>query len=462
MKLDPAGADRNRRLIEAEMGRLGIERGSLANIDAFLAEYTVAIAAEGFAISEIVLDASAGAPLCRYDLNGLVWLNLARFTEIVGREHRYPLLVMAHLSTINPHLRLSVNWDACDAFLLRRAHVAEISDIHWIFLHFLYHHQRLSGRGIHTMCGFATMQIGGPPTLFARPGVVELRALRAVLEYDGALGGITRDIAARQHDDAFMFGPWNSNDADAADPHWAIRMLMTNAGMYGDAHTLESALRDWAGRYLDGLRASHELFNWWDYSLHNHIVRLLAEQRGLAYARLAPKLFPSTEEFYQQLAGRRVLFVTAYARAVDHVLATNTIARIWKSVIPPPLAVTTVQAFVSTYPNAPHSAWSESFAALAARVDMALAGGGYDLVIAACGCYGIPLLHHCLTHHGLTGIYFGNKMNMWFGIKQNAFASDYGGANLEHWADPFLGWDGPIPTNIARIDDGRYVDTRGG
>lgn len=459
MKLDHADLERNTCLVIEGMSSFGIEPGALANVDAFLAEYTVPVAADGLRITELILDAAPGGPLCRYDLQGRFFLNLARLTDIVGREHRYPLFIMASLHRRNQWIGLSINWDGFDPYLLRRSTPAGMSDIHWLFLHFHYHYQRLTDRVAETRCGFETMAIGSAPALFARPGVVELRALRTVMEHDGTLAEMTREIAARQHEDAFMYAPWTSNDADAADPLWTIRMLMTNAGMYGDAATLERSLRDWAGRYRDGLRHSHELFNWWDYSMHGHTVRLLAEQRGLHFDRLAPRLFPSTEEFYRQMAGRRVLFVTPYAQAVEHTLRSGNIARIWKNLRPPPLTVRTAQAFVSTYPNAPHGSWRESFAALAARVDIAIVDHGIDLVIAACGCYGIPLLHHCRQRHDVSAVYFGNKLNMWFGVKQNAFADDYSAANLEHWADPFMGWPTPVPTNIERIDAGRYIAT---
>ncbi len=449
-------AERNRTLITTEMAGLGIEPGSLANIATFLAEYTMP-PADGVSVTELVLEAAPGGPLCRHDLQGRMFLNFARLTQIVGREHRYPLFIMASLHRANQWVGLSLNWDGFDPYLLHRGTLVEMTDIHWLFLHFHYQYHRLTGRIAETRCGFATMELGDAPAFYARPGVVELRALRTVLEHDGQLAAMCQDIAARQHEDGFIYAPWASNDADAADPLWTIRMLMTNAGMYGDGASLERSLRDWAGRYCDGLRQSHELFNWWDYSMLGHTVCLLAEQSGQHFDRRAPRLFPSLEGFYRQLAGRRVLFVTPYARAVDHTLRSSNIARIWKNLRPPPLNVRTVPAFVSTYPNAPHGSWSESFAALATRVDAAIVDHGIDLVIAACGCYGIPLLQHCRQHHDVSAVYFGNKLNMWFGVKQNAFAGEYGAANLDQWADPFLGWTAPIPTNIERIDAGRYV-----
>jgi hypothetical protein len=80
-----------------------------------------------------------------------------------------------------------------------------------------------------------------------------------------------------------------------------------------------------------------------------------------------------------------------------------------------------------------------------------------DLVMGSCGCYGVPLLDYCHKRHGMSAVYYGNMMHVFFGIRQNDFASHMESANAEFWTDPFHGTN-TAPENLNLIDDGRYVN----
>ena len=81
---------------------------------------------------------------------------------------------------------------------------------------------------------------------------------------------------------------------------------------------------------------------------------------------------------------------------------------------------------MSIWPYRPMENWSERFNRLCKNVTQAIHQCHADLVIAACGCYGIPLADHMAsTHPNSRYRYFGQVMNASFGVLTNS-------AKLQH------------------------------
>ncbi len=449
----------NRFSVMQGMAKQGFQGDSLRESAAFLTEFTIPIASITQSIENVVLDAHPAAPLCSYDLRGTLRLNVVRMAQIVGTEHGYPLYIINTLNESNPNFILQIDWDAFHNYLSQCISISFLKDMHTIILLFSFNFRKHTKRELHGTCMFPSISAFSVPFFFARPGNVELRALRTILEHSEEIGPIAREIAANCESESFMYRPTDANDSDVKDLGSNIRMLITNAGMYGDAATLEESVRSWGKKYLDGLRNSSELFLSWEYSMHLQAVKLLSDKSGMPFDRKPPLNFGSMENFYQHLSGRRVLFITPFATAVEEVIRNGRLKLIWKDITPPDFDIFTISAFVSTYPNTPHRSWLETYDRMTKMIDEVVAREDINIVVASCGCYGIPLMNHAVTRHGVSAIYYGNMMNMFFGVKQNAFTAFYKRANLEHWSDPYLGWDAK-PVNIERIDDGKYVSTR--
>ncbi len=461
------GADRMRAaFLETQLRQAGFDADHLNYAAAFLAVFSTldfpypedgpgeAATAE----ATVVLCHTAEAAMFWRDAAGTIHIDVTKFGRFAGTEHIYINFVIGCLLRFHPKLAFIVDLGTLDPYLRHVTDPTEARAIHQaigLFSHFGKTH---TGNDLVARCPFPVVSLDDPPRLFPRPGLVELRAVRAIHQFADEMQEVCREVIENWESEAFMYAPPRSNDANVMDLSYAVRHLVTNAGMYATtAAGLASSLVEWSSRYMSGLVNGEELFVNWGVTIQSHYTRTVALEHETPVIPRASARFGSLAEFYRMIAGRRVLLVSPFAPACEHVVRSGRIKRIWRDIEVPDFDLIGLRAFVSTYPNRPHGSWSLTFHEMCRQVDEIVRRERVDVVLGSCGCYGIPLVEYCQRRHGMSGIYYGNFTNMLFGVKQNDFAGYFAEANLDEWVDPFWGWTEGQPANLERIDGGRYV-----
>lgn len=445
-------------LLKLDMQELGVNSDVVLHGSEFVSHFEK-IDLSGYPTHSITayLREEPGAAFFTRTPDGNININLSGFRAIDRAAHIYVHYILRTLKKNHADFRLLVQWDSIDLYLRNTFDFAMVlQTFHHVGLFNYFHHEEF-GLGVNTTCGFPYISLGSTPRFFARPGNVELRAARIILRHPDEIDEICGDILANWEVEEFMYKSNTSSDVAVADHHHAIRQLITNAGMYGtDVASLAGSLRMWANRYISGLFGAEELFMRWDYAMHSHAVRLAAAEAGLTFVDGGRARFGTVENFYAQMAGKTVLMISPFAAACVYSVNSGTIKKIWKKRQVPDFSLVGLPSYITTYPHRPHGSWNSTFDILCRAIDKIVSEQEVDLVIGSCGCYGIPLLDYCFKRHGISAVYYGNFMHVLFGIRQNDFSTHMNDANEEVWLDPFMD-AGEVPTNLERIDDGRYV-----
>ena len=293
--------------------------------------------------------------------------------------------------------------------------------------------------------------------LVVRAGRVELWALTTwALDRDTALAGATR--AAEQ-----ALGHLDAPSSFAGPASWWPRLdarsnaitLCTNAGWYARPETAAPAFDDWATRYHAALTQSRAQLLVDAAEDLQRVASLLPDLRH------KPLFDWDAAGFLDFLDGKSVVFATPFAKEMQEQYDSGAVAALWRDagLTVRLKGLRTVDAPMSIWPHRPDQDWSASFALLQADCARAVTHSRADLFLAACGAYGLPIVH--AMHQGfagLTAVYNGHALNGYFGILTNDLRGQglhRATATSRHWRSVNL--DHRFP-GLARIDDGRYVD----
>jgi len=287
-----------------------------------------------------------------------------------------------------------------------------------------------------------------------RYGNVELRVLQNYfldpegqrIALDGILGGIDNDdfMYAEKAAAGYLGGH---------DFSWNLRRLMTNAGFYvmrspGQAHRV---LVEWAERYAEALKNNCLVWhnNFYPYYLKIELTLWLKFGVLPNYVRV-----PSVFGIYDAMRGREVVFMSPMAHLAREQLDSGRLQKLYLDYEVPPFSLRALGAWISTWPNRPHGDWSETFGRLCESVEATYAASPFELFIASCGCYGLPICNYVRERFGCRILYIGNFSHVLFGIRQ-ATTREFmiGRINAGMWLDGDLG---RYP-NVDRIDGGRYL-----
>jgi hypothetical protein len=290
-----------------------------------------------------------------------------------------------------------------------------------------------------------------PGDLWVRAGNVELFALWSYL-HDPRLARLGAETATSALAEASTAGrdlPLDPAWWPLLDAHQNIAWLISNAGWYAKTDA-GGCFADWAERYRDALCAG-KLFDLYAADLLR-IAPLLPQFR-----HQAPHAW-NEESFLALLDGADIIFVTAYAREIAEHEARGGLRAVWNElgIKAAPRSLTTIQAPVSVWPHQPDENWSASFAALDRASKRAMVGKDKVVFLAACGCYGLPLVHSIHREARVTSVHCGHMMNYYFGIYTNDFKNlpAFERGINGNWITPIIDED---RMGLMRVDDGRYV-----
>jgi hypothetical protein len=292
-----------------------------------------------------------------------------------------------------------------------------------------------------------------PGELWVRPGLVEHAAL---WNYANDRQAALRDAECVATQALEADGPGLGSLTGQAewwpriDGRKNIAKLCTNAGWYAKPGHAAAAFEDWCLRYRDALARGNQFVVGMAES-----CRVAQKVPAIGYR---PPFAFSEESLFATLGGARIIFVSAYADAIQSHYDSGKLLQFWHDLglTHAPRSVKTVKAPMSVWPYRPADSWTESFEQLMRDVRAEVAGQEATVFLASCGCYGLPVCDAVHRECGITSIYFGHVVNTYFGVRTgdlknsphfNRFATS------PHWLDGNLSRTYP---ETGRIDDGRY------
>ena len=287
-----------------------------------------------------------------------------------------------------------------------------------------------------------------------RYGNVELRVIENYLTRPAELEETLVALLPRADDDPAMWERGKPSHYLATDDlDLNLRRLFTNAGFYCPTNRTDAwnVLRQWCDLYLAALQNSTLVGYPGAYPFYFVIQRLLWERSGQVpvYVR-----HPRPAEVYRCFAGKRVLFVSPLAKQAESQVNSGRIKRFFKDFEVPDFSFRAVPAWISTWPNRPHQSWSDTFGRLCEAVDRAFQDEPFDVFLASCGCYGLPVCQHVRSRYASRTIYLGNIANAFFGVRQQGTRHLWQGR-----VEETLWVEGDLSKYrfLDRIDGGRYV-----
>ncbi len=287
-----------------------------------------------------------------------------------------------------------------------------------------------------------------------RYGNVELRVLQNYLLDPATQHAALDGVLGRIDEDSFMYAPKDvTGYLGGHDFGWNLRRLMTNAGFYvmRNPDRARGALTDWAERYAAALKNSYLV---WNNNFYPYFLKI--ELAFWIQSRILPRYVraPNVFAIYEALRAREVVFMSPLAHLAREQVESGRLHKLYLDYEVPPFSLRALDAWISTWPNKPHGDWSETFARLCDSVESAYAAAPFEIFIASCGCYGLPICDYVRTRFGCRVLYIGNFSHVLFGIRQAAtrdFLNDR--VNAAMWLDSDLG----CYPNMDRIDGGRYL-----
>jgi hypothetical protein len=158
---------------------------------------------------------------------------------------------------------------------------------------------------------------------------------------------------------------------------------------------------------------------------------------------------PTAKQFLKAMAGRKILFVTAFDEPINHLFKSGKIFQLYRNLETKPFQLKAIKAPMSLYPLRPGSSWNETLLQYQNLVDETIKSEGFDYFIASAGSYGVPLAHFAHESLDIPSFYGGHLVNSWFGVKtrgtrppRDAILTNWIDGDLEHLRHVFSGIEG--------------------
>jgi hypothetical protein len=293
----------------------------------------------------------------------------------------------------------------------------------------------------------------GSRALITRVGNVELRAIDAISQSGSEVEAFVKFIQSQKLQESFMYSPSESIHQYSNDDFgWAIRLLMTNAGMYFpiDLRNGFELLRDWKDKYVAAILQSDFTIDKGDLAIAPHVLSQIYKERNM----LDSQVKFNGKNFLNGLSGHTIVFATPFAKQINQLFNGGKIPDLYGNFKLPQFRITAFEAPISTWPNRPDGDWGQTFQKLIAASLDSIERNNATLFLASCGSYGLPLCREIHTRTKLVSIYTGHVPNNLLGVMSGRI-NNIGGLSVNKSA--FLPSHLSNVPNVARIDGGGYV-----
>ena len=258
--------------------------------------------------------------------------------------------------------------------------------------------------------------------LLIRTGIIELRAVNAFLYGDKELIKSAIINILNNYNDSYMYKQ-NCNchvtiGHNKEDYEVYIKGLMTNAGFYIDNNS-DNAYNDaydnlefFCNEYKKSIIECDYLMIW--NFLNCYSLNILNEKKLKDNIRFFD--YDETELIYNFLENKSILFLTPFKDKVDKVYESGNIYKLRKNKNFKKIDLTTLEAFLTTYPNKKHTCFKETYLYYCKIIDDEFKNKKFDVFTCSVGCYGLLLCNYVKTKYSITSFYVGHVINFIFGI----------------------------------------------
>ncbi len=246
------------------------------------------------------------------------------------------------------------------------------------------------------------------------PQALELAALQAVLFEAGSLEEVMAAIRRHHLDPDWMGRRGEPGSGSGGAVEETLRRLHTEAGFYASGHAPLETLQHWSQRVLQALLGG----------------QVAGSAASTGFYPVAQKLYGSTGRvpellqwppdpaIYRFLAGKEVVAATTLAAQVEEQHRSGRAFRLFSDLPIAPYGLRCVQAPLSRYPERPAGDFVASLEACLERIEGLHRERPFQVFVAACGCYGLPLCEAVQRLYGVTCLCSGETMHRYFGVEQ--------------------------------------------
>ena len=254
--------------------------------------------------------------------------------------------------------------------------------------------------------------------LIIRTGIIELRA--CYITNNEHLRKSMSDITSNIDDHNYLnkiannHQCWISVEHDPINYSTYIVKLMMQAGFHVDSNLDEAieAFLFFKNGYINAIRNCDYLTFWSFLNCYSlNILNDIKKTKNINHVN-----YPNDKDLCDIFDNKNILFLTAFKDLIDKQIKTKNIYKLRKNYNLTNIKLTTIEAFLTTYPNKKGKNFIETYNYYIAKIDEMFLLNKYDIFTCSCGCYGILLCNYVYNKYKITSFYMGNYINVFFGI----------------------------------------------
>lgn len=251
---------------------------------------------------------------------------------------------------------------------------------------------------------------------------VELAALQVGLLEPEAVEPALARLRREHHNTAFWSAEESTHEFGPVDPLTSLRRLHAEAGFYASSHAPLESFQCWNQRALGGLMAAAL----WCDSPHTLGLFLPVAQSLAVGGGRPPQLQrpPDGLEAYSLMGGREVLYVGPHAEQVAEQHRSGRCFELFNDLAIEAFGLRVLTPPRSRHPHRPGLGFEQSLEGLLQEVEQLYRQRPFELLLADCGAYRLPLLWAARQRFGVRGLSSGLPLARLFGV-QTAGASPW-------------------------------------
>lgn len=255
----------------------------------------------------------------------------------------------------------------------------------------------------------------GDQALVVQLDPVELAALQVGLLQPEAVEPALARLRREHHNSAFWHPQEPETVTNPVDPLTSLRRLHGEGGFYASSHAPLESFQCWNQRALGGLMAAAL----WCDSPHTLGLFLPVAQSLAVQGGRAPQLHrpPDALETYSLMGGREVLYVGPHAEQVADQHRSGRCFELFDDLAIEAFGLRVLTPPRSRHPHRPGLGFEQSLEGLLQEVEQLYRQRPFDLLLADCGAYRLPLLWAVRQRFGLRGLSSGLPLSRLFGVE---------------------------------------------
>jgi len=255
------------------------------------------------------------------------------------------------------------------------------------------------------------------PKLILRPGIVELKLVNAYLYGNKELmRQALKNIIENMDDEHFIYQQyencWMTIHHTAVNYEKYIKSAMTNAGLYFnyDVDEAMNTLHFFCEKYKEALIDCDYIQHW--LFVNSYAFNIINESKK----NDKKKLFYSKnyDDVIKLINNKNILLITPFKQQIDELYQTKDIYKINPKL--ENIEITTIEAYLTTYPNRKDNSFIETFNNYCKEIDLNIEKKPINFFMCSCGCYGLLLCNYVYKKYNITSFYMGHEINSILGV----------------------------------------------